>query len=45
MTWSALSKDPASFPFKIVHVGQADIAACERIRLEKSGNDVVMRPV
>lgn len=43
MTWNALSQDPAIFPFEFTQVGQADIAACERLRLEKSGNEVVIR--
>lgn len=43
MTWNALSQDPAIFPFEFTQVGQADIAVCERLRLEKSGNEVVIR--
>jgi len=43
MTWSALSHDPAIFPFEFTQVGQADIAACERLRLERSGNEVIIR--
>lgn len=43
MTWSAISQDPAIFPFEIRGVGQADVVSCERLSLERSGNDVVIR--
>lgn len=43
MTWSAISQDPAIFPFKITGVGQADVAVCERLIIEKSGNEIVLR--
>lgn len=43
MTWSALSQNPAIFPFELTRVSQADVAACEEIKLEKSGNEVVIR--
>lgn len=43
MTWSALSQNPAIFPFEFTGVSQADVAACERIRLEKSGNEIILR--
>lgn len=42
LTWSALIHDPALFPFEIVRVSQADIAACERIELARSGDEVVL---
>ena len=43
MTWSELSQNPAIFPFELTRVSQADVASCEKIRLEKSGNEIKLR--
>ncbi|MBQ3424757.1 MAG: hypothetical protein IJH38_06140 [Clostridia bacterium] len=43
MTWERLTGNPALFPFSVVHVTQADAAACERLRLERMGGDTVIR--
>lgn len=42
LTWGAVIHDPAIFPFEIVRVSQADIAACDRIELARSGDEVVL---
>ena len=43
MTWEELIQHPALFPFRIEHLTQADIASCEKLCLERMGDDVVIR--
>lgn len=43
MTWGEAIHHPALFPFRIEHVSQADVAACDRLVLEKMGDEVVLR--
>ena len=43
MTWEEVVRHPALFPFHIVNVSQGDMAACERVSLEKMAGDVVIR--
>ncbi len=45
MTWEELLQHPALFPFTIDAVTQGDMASCEHIRLERMGDDVVLRVV
>ena len=43
MTWENIIGNRALFPFEIKHVTQADAAACEKLCLERMGDDVVIR--
>lgn len=43
MTWEELIQHPALFPFRIEHLTQADIASCEKLCLERMGDDIVIR--
>ena len=43
MTWEELIQHPALFPFSIEHLTQADMASCEKLCLERMGDDVVIR--
>lgn len=43
MSWGDIIQHPALFPFQIEFVTQADMAACEYLRLERMGDDVVIR--
>jgi hypothetical protein len=43
LNWGEIIHHPALFPFQIEHVSQADVAACDRLTLEKMGDDVVLR--
>ena len=43
MTWENIIGNRALFPFTISHVTQADAAACDRLCLERMGDDIVIR--
>ncbi len=43
MTWERLIHHPVLFPFEISGVTQADMPTCERLVLERMGDDVVIR--
>ncbi len=43
MTWEEVIHHPALFPFKIENLTQADMAFCDRLCLERMGDDVVIR--
>lgn len=43
MTWENAIGNRALFPFDVKHVSQADAAACEKLCLERMGDDVVIR--
>ena len=43
MTWESIINHPALFAFRIEHVTQADIAACDHLLLERMGDEIVIR--
>ena len=43
LTWEEIIQSPALFPFRVENLTQADMASCEHIRLERMGDDVVLR--
>jgi len=43
MTWEEIIHHPALFPFIIEYVAQSDLAACDRFKLERMGDDIVIR--
>ena len=43
LTWEGIIGNRALFPFEVEHVTQADIAACEKLCLERMGDDAVIR--
>ena len=43
MTREAIANHKALFPFAVEHVTQADIASCEKLLLERVGDDIVVR--
>lgn len=43
MTWEEIADHRALFPYEIEHVTQADLAACEKLCLERIGDDIVIR--
>ena len=43
MTWESIIGNRALFSFEIKHVTQADAAACEKLSLERMGDNVVIR--
>ncbi len=43
ITWEDILHHPALFAFKIQNVTQGDMAACEKLILERMGDDVVIR--
>ena len=43
LTWEAIANHRALFPYEIEHVTQADLAACEKLCLERMGDEVVIR--
>lgn len=45
MTWENISQHPALFPFAVEGLTQGDMASCEHIRLERMGDDVILRVV
>ena len=45
LTWEEIIQSPALFPFRVENLTQADMASCEHIRLERMGDDVVLRVV
>lgn len=43
MTWENIAGNRSLFPFTVEHVTQADAATCEKLCLERMGDDVVIR--
>ena len=43
LTWEQIVHHPALFPYEICKVTQADMPTCERLVLERMGDDVVIR--
>ena len=43
LTWESIVNHRALFPFEIEHVTQADLAPCEKVCLERMGDDIVIR--
>ena len=43
MTWEEIVHYPVLFPFNIRNMTQADMAACDKLMLERMGDDVVIR--
>ena len=43
MRWEEVIQHPALFPFQIINMNQADMSACEKLVLERMGDDVVIR--
>jgi len=43
MSWEEIVQHPALFPFHVNNMTQADMAACEKLTLERMGDDVVIR--